>query len=143
MTDTWTPLDSSVGPTARTEHTMIWTGSEVIIFGGRSAYDSYPGGYLNTGARYDPKTGAWEGLATEQAPSPRSLHMAVWTGKEMIVWGGNTNSASTSIIDRVTVSPFLRHVMFVSRKDTSRPRTVTAPRPGTRTAGRDAHRPQA
>ena len=98
VTDTWTPMDSSVGPTARTEHTMIWTGSEVIIFGGRSAYDSYPGSYLNTGARYDPKTGAWESLATEQAPSPRSLHMAVWTGKEMIVWGGNTNNLTTGLL---------------------------------------------
>ena len=98
VTDTWTPMDSSVGPTARTEHTMIWTGNEVIIFGGRSSYYSYPSSYLNTGARFDPKTGAWEGIATELAPSPRSLHMAVWTGKEMIVWGGNTNSASMGLL---------------------------------------------
>ena len=98
VTDTWIPMDSSVGPTARTEHTMIWTGNEVIIFGGRSSYYSYPSSYLNTGARFDPKTGAWEGIATELAPSPRSLHMAVWTGKEMIVWGGNTNSASTGLL---------------------------------------------
>ena len=97
-TDIWTPMDASVGPTARTEHSMIWTGGEVIIFGGRSSYYSLPGSYLNSGARCNPKTGAWEGLASDQAPSPRSLHMAVWTGKEMIVWGGGTNTVSTGLL---------------------------------------------
>ena len=30
-------------------------------------------------------------LAARNAPTPRELHTAVWTGLEMIVWGGNNN----------------------------------------------------
>ena len=31
----------------------------------------------------------WTTTSTTNAPSPRSSHTAVWTGSEMIVWGGN------------------------------------------------------
>ena len=98
-TDTWTPMDSAVAPAARTEHTMVWTGTEVIIFGGRSTYNYSTGSYLDSGARYDPRTDSWEGIAHEQAPSPRSLHTAVWTGTEMIVWGGGTNRQGTALLN--------------------------------------------
>src|ERR1700730_374927 len=30
----------------------------------------------------------WSATSTTNAPSPRSDHTAVWTGSEMIVWGG-------------------------------------------------------
>lgn len=32
--------------------------------------------------------GRWESITTKGAPSARYGHTAVWTGKEMIVWGG-------------------------------------------------------
>ncbi len=35
---------------------------------------------------------AWEPLAKVGAPSPRTLHVAVWTGTKMIVWGGTDGS---------------------------------------------------
>ena len=47
---------------------------------------------LNTGGRYNPSTDTWTTTSTINAPSPRGAHTAVWTGSEMIVWGGNTNS---------------------------------------------------
>jgi hypothetical protein len=35
----------------------------------------------------------WVPTSTDGAPSARGNHTAVWTGKEMIVWGG-TNGAT-------------------------------------------------
>jgi hypothetical protein len=61
----------------------VWTGSEVIVWGGtarnaRAADD---------GAAYNPDSDTWRTLAN--APiQPRQSPVAVWTGREMIVWGG-------------------------------------------------------
>ena len=43
---------------------------------------------LNTGGRYNPSTDSWTATSTTNAPSARADHTAVWTGSEMIVWGG-------------------------------------------------------
>src|SRR5438309_12116065 len=48
--------------------------------------DSY--NYLNTGGRYNPGTDSWTATSTTNAPTGRELHTAVWSGSEMIVWGG-------------------------------------------------------
>ena len=45
-------------------------------------------GYLNTGGRYNPSTDSWTATSTTNAPDGRACHTAVWTGSEMIVWGG-------------------------------------------------------
>jgi hypothetical protein len=70
-------------PSARWNHTAVWTGTEMIIWGGRST-----NGVLNTGGRYNPLTRTWTPTSTNGAPSPREDHIAVWTGSEMIIWGG-------------------------------------------------------
>ena len=44
---------------------------------------------MNTGGRYNPKSDSW--TATGPAAAVWQLsHSAVWTGSEMIVWGGMT-----------------------------------------------------
>ena len=43
----------------------------------------------NTGGRYDPIEDSWTATSTTNAPLPRDSHTAVWTGSEMIVWGGD------------------------------------------------------
>src|SRR5436190_14674210 len=42
----------------------------------------------NTGGRYNPNTDSWTVTSTTNVPSGRNSHTAVWTGREMIVWGG-------------------------------------------------------
>ena len=62
----------------------------MIVWGGVSfslPYDVY----LNTGGRYDPSTNSWTATSTTNAPSARAWHTAVWTGSEMIVWGGSND----------------------------------------------------
>jgi N-acetylneuraminic acid mutarotase len=85
--DTWTATTTVNAPDARDGHTAVWTGSEMIVWGGlnSSPYE------LNTGGRYDPATDSWTPTSTTNAPTGRWLHTAVWTGSEMIVWGGYGN----------------------------------------------------
>ncbi len=85
-TDTWTATSTTNAPTARAYHTAVWTGSEMIVWGGYSSDGTYH--YLNTGGRYDPTTDSWTATSTTSVPAARELHTAVWTGSEMIVWGG-------------------------------------------------------
>jgi hypothetical protein len=40
-----------------------------------------------TGNRYNPLTDSWLPTSSIGAPAARALHSAVWTGREMIVWG--------------------------------------------------------
>src|SRR6202040_495776 len=65
-------------------HTAVWTGSEMIVWGGFPD----PNIYVNTGGRYNPSTDTWTATSTTNAPSRRVLHTAAWTGSKMIVWGG-------------------------------------------------------
>src|SRR6266478_4224279 len=85
--DTWTA--TAAPPEIRESHTAVWTGSEMIVWGGIPG----EGRCLNTGGRYNPATDTWTATSTRAAPEARLHHTAVWTGSEMIVWGG-TNSAS-------------------------------------------------
>jgi N-acetylneuraminic acid mutarotase len=88
-TDTWRAMDTNGAPLARADHSMVWAGSELLVFGGRTNYNDMLGRYtVNTGGRYQPQTDSWTTMTTKQAPSPRQNHATVWTGTEMIVWGG-------------------------------------------------------
>ena len=72
-------------PDPRVGHSAVWTGSEMILWGGD---DGARIRSLNSGGRYDPLTDTWRTMSVAGVPSPRENHQAVWTGHEMIVWGG-------------------------------------------------------
>ena len=82
-TDSWTATSTTNAPDGRYYHTAVWTGSEMIVWGGYGA-----GTYFNTGGRYNPSTDSWTATSTTSWPIGRAYHTAVWTGSEMIVWGG-------------------------------------------------------
>ena len=84
-TDSWSATNTANAPDARSSHTAVWTGSEIIIWGGDSGFF-----FLNTGGRYNPDTDIWTATSITNSPSGRGFHTAVWTGGEMIVWGGYT-----------------------------------------------------
>jgi len=54
------------------------------------------GGYYfdntNTGGRYNPSTNTLIASSTINAPTARVEHTGVWTGSEMLVWGGIDDS---------------------------------------------------
>jgi hypothetical protein len=90
-TDSWTATTITNAPSNRHQHTAVWTGSEMIIWGGASQ-----SGVSNTGGRYSPATNGWTATSTTNAPPGRARHTAVWTGSEMITWGGFTASGPTN-----------------------------------------------
>ena len=81
--DSWTATSTTNAPAGRDNHTAVWTGSEMIVWGGQGG-----SGLFNTGGRYNPSTDSWTATSRTNAPAGRSDHTAVWTGNEMIVWGG-------------------------------------------------------
>src|SRR5204863_58303 len=84
--DTWYGSTSTVGaPSTRIQFSTVWTGTEMIVWGGLTAWNGTP---YDTGARYNPATDTWTPMSTAGAPSARFAHMAVWTGTRMVVWGG-------------------------------------------------------
>jgi hypothetical protein len=82
--NTWAPISAAGGPQlVGTRPTILWTGSEMLVWGW-SAADRIQ----TTGALYNPATDTWRPMSQAGAPGSRSVHSAVWTGTEMIVWGG-------------------------------------------------------
>ena len=72
-----------LAPQARTGHTAVWSGSEMLVWGGSMD------GPTNTGGRYDPSTDSWREMDHgTSTPAPRDNHTAIWSGQEMVVWGG-------------------------------------------------------
>src|SRR5207249_1889780 len=70
--NTWTSTSTINAPTARDFHTAVWTGSEMIVWGGLGDF-----GFLNTGGRYNPTTDTWTATSTTNAPAGRYSHTAV------------------------------------------------------------------
>jgi N-acetylneuraminic acid mutarotase len=87
-TDSWTPTSTTNAPEARELHSAVWTGGEMIVWGG---INDFVGGILDTGGRYNPTTDTWTATSTTNVPDSRYAHTAVWTQSEMIVWGGVGN----------------------------------------------------
>ena len=81
-TNAWT-ADSTVAnvPQARSNHTAVWTGTEMIVWGGWGG-QIVSSGQLYSGGRYDPVGDAWTATDESGSPSPRTKHTAVWTGTE-------------------------------------------------------------
>ncbi|HUK90756.1 MAG TPA: hypothetical protein VLZ81_10180 [Blastocatellia bacterium] len=94
--DRWTATNLTDAPAARTSHTAVWTGSEMIIWGGECCDSGIP---TNTGARYDPASDTWTATTLVNgtgAPNPRFGHNAVWAGDQMIIYGGFSGGGSTN-----------------------------------------------
>jgi len=84
--NTWAPTSTAGAPAARDFHIAVWTDSlsEMDVWGGQD--DNVV--QLNTGGRYNPATNVWTAMSTLGAPIGRRYHTGVWTGSEMITWGG-------------------------------------------------------
>jgi N-acetylneuraminic acid mutarotase len=86
-TDTWRPTSAVNGPMPRKQHSAVWTGTEMIVWGGCGQLDEHMC-EIDTGGRYNPATDTWVATSEVNTPGQRMDHTAIWTGTEMIVWGG-------------------------------------------------------
>src|SRR5438132_6611890 len=58
--NTWTPTTLAGAPAARDYHTAVWTGTEMIVWGGDPT--------TNTGGRYNPIKDSWTATSLINAP---------------------------------------------------------------------------
>jgi N-acetylneuraminic acid mutarotase len=104
-TDTWTGLNRASAPDNRFDYSSVWTGKEMIIWGGENCVD--PDGciyWYNDGGAYNAATNLWRSLPA--APlEPRSKHSAIWTGTDMLIWGGGAWYVDYSFNDGARYSP--------------------------------------
>lgn len=88
-TGTWRQLSPVDAPNPRQQHTAVWTGHYMVVFGGCDREVAYHcQTYFADGKRYEPATDKWLPMSLDNAPDPRRMHTAVWTGTRMLVWGG-------------------------------------------------------
>jgi hypothetical protein len=72
----------------RGDAAVVWTGRELLIWGG--SYGAHGAKLAGDGAAYDPSTDRWRVLPPSPL-APRAASTAVWTGREMVVFGGYTD----------------------------------------------------
>lgn len=91
-TDVWTPMASAGSPITRDQSSFLWTGSQLIVWGG--ADWGYTVEFFNDGATYDPAQDVWTPISTEGAPSPRRYAFAEKVGGDVIIWAGSDMTGS-------------------------------------------------
>ena len=96
----WRIYDS--GPlTARSDEVKVWTGHELILWGGSTSGRSRA---LDDGAAFNPQTGTWRRLAVSPL-SGRQDAIGVWSGTRLLVVAGkrdNTELADGAAYDAAT-----------------------------------------
>lgn len=128
IADTLTPGATEVLPQSplqgRTDPMAVWTGTQMIIWGGSVPKPTTGETPFADGATYDPITRQWTMLP--DAPfAARSNAATVWTGTEMIIWGGSENG--TSLTDGAAYNPATntwRTIPSVDLVATIRPTTI-------------------
>lgn len=96
--NSWKVMSNVNAPVNRSSSSAVWTGTEMIVWGG------YNGTLLNSGGRYNPKTDTWTPMSTTGAPSARVASLLKWTGTEVIVWSG-TGTGTTVFSDGALYNP--------------------------------------
>ncbi|MDQ2826724.1 MAG: hypothetical protein M3Y04_07180, partial [Actinomycetota bacterium] len=75
----------------RISSAVVWTGRQLVVWGGRSCVggrcDDRSALSFADGAAFDARAGSWRAIAPGPL-SPRSGAVAVWSGREVLVWGG-------------------------------------------------------
>jgi hypothetical protein len=84
---TWKTISITDAPIGRVFHTAVWTGTQMIIWGGQINDKTTT---TNTCGMYSPDMDTWTTMSITGDPREKAQHTAVWTGTEMIVWGGWT-----------------------------------------------------
>jgi len=66
----------------------VWTGSDLLVWGGWEARKSGSFRHLKNGWQYTPSSGVWQEIPSAPVAG-RARPLAAWTGSELLVWGGN------------------------------------------------------
>ena len=96
-TNTWRRIAPLPGSDVRYgfRGTAVWNGREVLVVG--------TGAKARSAFAYNPRTNHWRRLAPLPAPRPGAT--AVWTGKQLFVWGGSNARGTAPLTDGVAYDP--------------------------------------
>ena len=86
----WREMSVKHAPTVREAGTLLDADGRLIVWGGAVYGPDGTGRYLGDGAVYDPEGDTWQPMTSVGAPAARAWHSAIWTGSEMIIWGGQS-----------------------------------------------------
>ncbi|HVL05082.1 MAG TPA: kelch repeat-containing protein [Acidimicrobiales bacterium] len=87
-TNSWSAMaapPASLDP--RDNAAAVWTGEQLLVWGGFGRSATCTPCFYGDGATYDPPSDTWAPMAPPPL-SGRGAHRAVWTGRQMLVWGG-------------------------------------------------------
>ena len=87
-TDKWTTTSLAGAPAGRGWFAYAWTGADLIVWSGCTTQGTFCTGGALDGGRYNPGTDLWTPINLASAPAPRHQLTSVWTGSQLIVWGG-------------------------------------------------------
>jgi N-acetylneuraminic acid mutarotase len=73
---------------------VVWDGSEALVVGGLLTGDGSSQKVSNAAAAYSPATGTWRLLSAPPPTGGRTQPLAVWTGTEMLIIGGDNPDGS-------------------------------------------------
>jgi len=71
-----------------------------VVYGGQTA-----SGMTSTGAAYDPATDQWRVLGNPGSPQARTKATAIWSGTEVIFFGGRGNTSALAALQRLNPQP--------------------------------------
>lgn len=84
-TGTWEQLATG-GPIGRSRPVALWTGTSVVLWGGTNLPDNKG---AKSGATWIPNADpTWKALSLTEAPTKNKELAAVWTGTDVLVFGG-------------------------------------------------------
>lgn len=96
---TWRPISPAGAPSPRADPSAVWTGREMLVWGG------FGEGYLGDGAAYNPTTDTWRRLPGAGAPRPRYRSVAAWTGQALLICGGVNAALGGLLTDAASYDP--------------------------------------
>lgn len=93
-TDTWTEVDAT-GPSARTNHTAVVLGNELLVYGGNASDNGLAFTPLADLWSLDLATQTWTELSPDAPPGSRLFHAAAASsdGTTMFIYGGGDENA--------------------------------------------------
>lgn len=90
--NTWTAMSTTNDPSPRYDAFSVWTGTEMIVWGGAGLDANNNNIFLSDGARYNPTTDTWTSMASNPNVNQNRIQKAIWTGTEMMLIDNYNNS---------------------------------------------------
>ena len=101
-TNTWHSIAPMPTTLPVTDPTVVWTGREMLVWSSVPGTPGAPG--REVVLAYNPVTNRWRSLALSGL-APRVQAVTVWTGRELVVWGGVSSDFSTTYSDGARLDP--------------------------------------